>query len=134
MPSCSTRRTSAFPCSGSALGETQLHVFERDAEPQSHHHFAITVEDLEPVYRRAEALGAFDRDSLRQPHHRVPRRRRPDLRARPRGQPDGDRHARRGRGFPRRCGAQMKRLDELLPAGRAATSAGACYVKDPAPQ
>jgi len=43
------------------LGETQLHIFERDVEPRSYHHFAITVDDLEPVYRRAEALGAFDR-------------------------------------------------------------------------
>ena len=43
-----------------ALGDTQLHIFIRDAKPQSHHHFAITVEDLEPVYRRAEAMGALD--------------------------------------------------------------------------
>ena len=46
-----------------ALGDTQLHLFRRDAEPQSHHHFAITVEDLEPVYRRAEAMDAFERKS-----------------------------------------------------------------------
>jgi catechol 2,3-dioxygenase-like lactoylglutathione lyase family enzyme len=45
------------------LGETQLHVFVRDAEPQSFHHFGITVEDLEPVFRRAEALGALDHRS-----------------------------------------------------------------------
>ena len=37
-----------------------MHIFIRDAKPQSHHHFAITVEDLEPVYRRAEAMGALD--------------------------------------------------------------------------
>ena len=43
-----------------ALGDTQLHIFIRDAKPQSHHHFAITVDDLEPVYRRAEAMGALD--------------------------------------------------------------------------
>jgi catechol 2,3-dioxygenase-like lactoylglutathione lyase family enzyme len=43
------------------LGETQLHVFLRDeCVPQTYHHFAITVEELEPVYRRAEAMGAFD--------------------------------------------------------------------------
>src|SRR3954471_14337523 len=46
-----------------ALGDTQLHLFERDAEALSHHHFAITVEDLEPVYRRAEAMDAFERRS-----------------------------------------------------------------------
>jgi catechol 2,3-dioxygenase-like lactoylglutathione lyase family enzyme len=45
------------------LGETQLHVFVREAQAQSHHHFGITVEDLEPVYRRAEALGALDHDT-----------------------------------------------------------------------
>src|SRR6476619_7152494 len=49
-----------LPVQWLALGETQLHLFRRDAEPQSHHHFGITVEDLEPVYRKAEALGAFD--------------------------------------------------------------------------
>jgi catechol 2,3-dioxygenase-like lactoylglutathione lyase family enzyme len=46
-----------------ALGDTQLHLFRRDAKPQSHHHFAITVEDLEPVYRRAEAMDVFERKS-----------------------------------------------------------------------
>lgn len=45
------------------LGESQLHVFVRPAAAQSHHHFGITVDDLEPVYRRAEALGAFERDA-----------------------------------------------------------------------
>ena len=54
-----------LPVQWLGLGDTQLHLFEREAEPQSHHHFGITVEDLEPVYRRAEAMGAFDRDSYR---------------------------------------------------------------------
>ena len=52
-----------MPVQWLGLGDTQLHLFVRDAEPQSHHHFAITVEDLEPVYRRAEAIGAFDRST-----------------------------------------------------------------------
>jgi catechol 2,3-dioxygenase-like lactoylglutathione lyase family enzyme len=43
-----------------ALGNSQIHLFERPGEAQSHHHFAITVEDLEPVFRRAEAMGALD--------------------------------------------------------------------------
>jgi hypothetical protein len=47
-----------------ALGRTQLHVFERDLQPTSHHHFAVTVDDLEPVYRAAERHGAFDRQSF----------------------------------------------------------------------
>jgi catechol 2,3-dioxygenase-like lactoylglutathione lyase family enzyme len=43
------------------LGDTQLHLFLRNTGATSgFHHFGITVEDLEPVYRRAEALGAFD--------------------------------------------------------------------------
>jgi catechol 2,3-dioxygenase-like lactoylglutathione lyase family enzyme len=48
-----------------ALGRTQLHLFERDLEPTSHHHFGITVDDLEPVYRAAERRGAFDYQSFR---------------------------------------------------------------------
>jgi catechol 2,3-dioxygenase-like lactoylglutathione lyase family enzyme len=52
-----------------ALGDTQIHLFERPGEAQSHHHFAITVEDLEPVYRRAEAMDAFERESYQ--HHLI---------------------------------------------------------------
>src|SRR5947209_2913535 len=48
-----------------ALGRTQLHLFERDLQPTSHHHFGITVDDLEPVYRAAERDGAFDHQSFR---------------------------------------------------------------------
>jgi catechol 2,3-dioxygenase-like lactoylglutathione lyase family enzyme len=44
-----------------AVGRTQLHLFERDLQPTSHHHFAITVDDLEPVYRAADRRQAFDR-------------------------------------------------------------------------
>jgi catechol 2,3-dioxygenase-like lactoylglutathione lyase family enzyme len=47
-----------------ALGRTQLHLFERDVQPPSHHHLGITVEDLEPVYRAAERRGAFDREAF----------------------------------------------------------------------
>src|SRR5690349_15274101 len=46
-----------------ALGSTQLHLFERPGEGLVHHHFAITVEDLEPVYQRAEAMDAFEREA-----------------------------------------------------------------------
>jgi catechol 2,3-dioxygenase-like lactoylglutathione lyase family enzyme len=53
-----------LPVQWLALGESQLHLFERDVDPLSHHHFAVTVEDLEPVYRRAEARGAFDDDAF----------------------------------------------------------------------
>jgi catechol 2,3-dioxygenase-like lactoylglutathione lyase family enzyme len=46
------------------VGESQVHLFERDVDPLSHHHFALTVEDLEPVFRRAEARGAFDHEAF----------------------------------------------------------------------
>jgi len=48
-----------------ALGETQLHIFERDVRPPSHHHLGITVDDLERAYRVAERRGAFDDDTFR---------------------------------------------------------------------
>lgn len=54
-----------LPVQWLALGRTQLHLFERDLQPTSHHHLGITVDDLEPVYRAAERLGAFDRDAFR---------------------------------------------------------------------
>jgi catechol 2,3-dioxygenase-like lactoylglutathione lyase family enzyme len=49
-----------IPVQWLALGGTQLHLFERDLTPTSHHHLGITVDDLEPVYRAAERHGAFD--------------------------------------------------------------------------
>jgi catechol 2,3-dioxygenase-like lactoylglutathione lyase family enzyme len=49
-----------FPVQWLALGRTQLHLFERDLQPTSHHHFAVAVDELEPVYRAAERRGAFD--------------------------------------------------------------------------
>jgi catechol 2,3-dioxygenase-like lactoylglutathione lyase family enzyme len=58
-----------FPVQWLALGDTQLHLFERETKPESHHHFGLTVEDLEPVYRRAEAMDAFERRAFG--HHLV---------------------------------------------------------------
>jgi catechol 2,3-dioxygenase-like lactoylglutathione lyase family enzyme len=58
-----------LPVQWLGIGDSQLHLFQREAEPQTHHHFAITIEDLEPVYRRAEELGVFDREAFR--HHLV---------------------------------------------------------------
>jgi catechol 2,3-dioxygenase-like lactoylglutathione lyase family enzyme len=58
-----------LPVQWLALGDSQMHLFERAAEAQSHHHFAITVDDLEPVYRRAEAMDAFERESFG--HHLI---------------------------------------------------------------
>jgi len=53
-----------FPVQWLALGRTQLHLFERDLQPTSHHHFAVTVDEIEPVYRAAERRGAFDFDAF----------------------------------------------------------------------
>ena len=53
-----------FPVQWLALGRTQLHLFERDLRPTSHHHLGITVDDLEPVYRAAERRDAFDRKAF----------------------------------------------------------------------
>ena len=43
-----------------ALGRTQLHLFERDIQPTSHHHLAVTVDDVQPVYRAAKRWNAFE--------------------------------------------------------------------------
>jgi catechol 2,3-dioxygenase-like lactoylglutathione lyase family enzyme len=49
-----------IPVQWLALGGTQLHLFQRDVQPPSHHHLGITVDDVEPVYRAAERRAAFD--------------------------------------------------------------------------
>jgi len=49
-----------LPVQWLTLGRTQLHLFEKNLEPTSHHHFAVTVDDVAPVYRAAERLDAFD--------------------------------------------------------------------------
>ena len=53
-----------LPAAWLAVGRTQLHLFERDLQPTSHHHLGITVDDLEPAYRAAERRGAFDRTAF----------------------------------------------------------------------
>jgi catechol 2,3-dioxygenase-like lactoylglutathione lyase family enzyme len=53
-----------LPVQWLALGRTQLHLFEKDLTPTSHHHLGITVDDLEPVYRAAERRDAFDREAF----------------------------------------------------------------------
>jgi catechol 2,3-dioxygenase-like lactoylglutathione lyase family enzyme len=47
-----------------ALGRTQLHLFVREGEPPTHHHFGITVDDLERPYRAAARRDALDRDTF----------------------------------------------------------------------
>ena len=54
-----------IPVQWLAFGRTQLHLFERDLQPTSHHHFAVAVDDIEPVYRAAERRGAFDFEAFK---------------------------------------------------------------------
>ena len=53
-----------LPVQWLAVGPTQLHLFERDLTPTSHHHVAFTVDDLAAVYRVAERRRAFDYTSF----------------------------------------------------------------------
>ena len=53
-----------IPVQWLALGRTQLHLFVREGEPPTHHHFGITVDDLEPAYRAAARRDALDRDTF----------------------------------------------------------------------
>jgi len=50
-----------LPVQWLAVGSTQLHLFERDLTPTSHHHVAFTIDDLPGAYRVAERRQAFDR-------------------------------------------------------------------------
>jgi catechol 2,3-dioxygenase-like lactoylglutathione lyase family enzyme len=58
-----------LPVQWLGLGGGQLHLFESDEQPPARHHYALTVEDLEPVYRRAAARRAFDHTAFG--HHLV---------------------------------------------------------------
>jgi catechol 2,3-dioxygenase-like lactoylglutathione lyase family enzyme len=53
-----------IPVQWLALDRTQLHLFEKNLQPTSHHHLGITVDDLELAYRAAERRGAFDREAF----------------------------------------------------------------------
>jgi len=53
-----------LPVQWLALGRTQLHLFERDLQPTSHHHLGITVEDLAEPYAVAERRGALEREAF----------------------------------------------------------------------
>jgi catechol 2,3-dioxygenase-like lactoylglutathione lyase family enzyme len=53
-----------LPVQWLAIGSTQLHLFERDLTPTSHHHLGISIDDIERPYRAAEARGAFDHDAF----------------------------------------------------------------------
>lgn len=43
-------------------GDSQLHLFDRDTDAPTHHHFALTVDDFERVFEIARERGLFDHD------------------------------------------------------------------------
>lgn len=49
-----------FPVQWLRIGDLQLHLFKRDEPGPRFHHFGITVDDFNAVYRKAKALGALD--------------------------------------------------------------------------
>ncbi|MFI5282306.1 MAG: VOC family protein [Candidatus Dormibacterales bacterium] len=49
-----------FPTCWLKVGDQQLHLFQRAGSAPVHHHFALAVADFEAVYRKAQALRAFD--------------------------------------------------------------------------
>ena len=50
-----------FPVLWLRVGKMQLHLFERPDPAPTHHHFALTVDDFEATYAKAEQRDAFDR-------------------------------------------------------------------------
>jgi catechol 2,3-dioxygenase-like lactoylglutathione lyase family enzyme len=53
-------------------GDLQLHLFQRQVEPPSNHHFGLAVEDFEAVYQKAQRLGAFDSRATGQTIRQLP--------------------------------------------------------------
>ena len=47
-----------------ALGEQQLHVFERPVQRPEYHHFGLDVENFEDVYLKARERGILDADTF----------------------------------------------------------------------
>jgi catechol 2,3-dioxygenase-like lactoylglutathione lyase family enzyme len=47
-----------------ALGDQQLHVFEREVPTPAYHHFGLDVEDFEDVYRKARERGILDEETF----------------------------------------------------------------------
>jgi lactoylglutathione lyase len=47
-----------------ALGDQQLHVFEREVPSPEYHHFGLDVDDFEGVYAKARERGILDSDTF----------------------------------------------------------------------
>jgi catechol 2,3-dioxygenase-like lactoylglutathione lyase family enzyme len=61
-----------FPVQWLDVGDTHLHLFEKPVAPPSHHHFAVTVDDLAPVYAWAAEHDAFDGEAFGHHLFRLP--------------------------------------------------------------
>jgi len=49
-----------------AVGEQQLHIFERETEAPRYHHLGLDVDDFESVYRTAKERGLLDGETWHQ--------------------------------------------------------------------
>ncbi len=56
-----------YPVQWLRLGDLQLHLFKRDAEAPTYHHFAIAVDDFDAVFRATRERKVHDRAT--QGHH-----------------------------------------------------------------
>jgi catechol 2,3-dioxygenase-like lactoylglutathione lyase family enzyme len=56
-----------YPVQWLRIGDVQLHLFKRDAEAPTYHHFAIAVDDFDAVFRATREWKLHDRDT--QGHH-----------------------------------------------------------------
>lgn len=54
-----------YPVRWLKVGGMQLHLFQRPVDAPPAHHFALTVDDAETVYRKARERGALDRNEVR---------------------------------------------------------------------
>jgi catechol 2,3-dioxygenase-like lactoylglutathione lyase family enzyme len=53
-----------FPVQWLRLGDLQLHLFKREAEPPVYHHFAIAVDDFDAVFRATRERRLHDPDTM----------------------------------------------------------------------
>jgi YD repeat-containing protein len=64
--------TFAFPVQYLRLGDLQLHLFQRDADPPAFHHIGINVDDFETAYECVQALGIAEKDSFFEDMYELP--------------------------------------------------------------
>ena len=52
-----------YPVQWLRVGDRQLHLFDRPEPARRYAHFGLTVDDMNAVYEKARALGAFDAET-----------------------------------------------------------------------